>query len=104
MATKNLYDNKISLKDDYEYDLASKTLYKDGDMISFTKIESKLLYLLVSNIDKIVSYEMIENFVWGDKAMSSEALRMVIKKIRLKTTNDIIENISGVGYRVISKK
>nr|WP_251256168.1 helix-turn-helix domain-containing protein [Campylobacter fetus] len=73
-------------------------------MISFTKIESKLLYLLVSNIDKIVSYEMIENFVWGDKAMSSEALRMVIKKIRLKTTNDIIENISGVGYRVISKK
>ncbi|HDZ5339878.1 TPA: response regulator transcription factor [Campylobacter fetus] len=104
MATKNLYDNKISLKDDYEYDLASKTLYKDGNMISFTKIESKLLYLLVSNIDKIVSYEMIENFVWGDKAMSSEALRMVIKKIRLKTTNDIIENISGVGYRVISKK
>lgn len=73
-------------------------------MISFTKIESKLLYLLVSNIDKIVSYEMIENFVWGDKAMSSEALRMVIKKIRLKTKNDIIENISGVGYRVISKK
>lgn len=98
LATKNLCDEKIYLKNIYEYDLGTKILYKNGAVVPFTKIQSKLFYLLISNINKPVSYEMIENFVWNDKFMSTEALRMAIKKIRLKTQNNIIENISGIGY------
>lgn len=98
LATKNFFESKIYLKEIYEYDLGLKILRKNGEVVGFTKIEAKLFYLLISNIDKPVSYEMIENFVWNDKFMSSEALRMVVKKIRLKTQNDIIENISGIGY------
>ena len=100
MATKSLFENKIRLKELYEYDLLGKCLYKNGAPIDLTKIEAKLFFLLVSNLDKIVSYETIENFVWGEKPMSSEALRMVVKKIRLKTQNDMIENFSGVGYKI----
>lgn len=48
----------------------------------------------------MVSYEVIENYVWGEKSMSNEALRMTIKKIRAKTDADLIKNISGVGYRL----
>ena len=100
MATKSLFENKIRLKELYEYDLLGKSLYKNGAPIDLTKIEAKLFFLLVSNLDKIVNYETIENFVWGEKPMSSEALRMVVKKIRLKTQNDMIENFSGVGYKI----
>ncbi|QKF91543.1 response regulator transcription factor [Campylobacter sp. CCUG 57310] len=100
MATKNLYENKIRFKDDYEYDFLQKRLFKNSEEVALTKIESKLFFLLVSNINKIVSYEVIENFVWNEKSMSNEALRMAIKKIRLKTDNDLIENISGTGYRI----
>ncbi|WP_169784944.1 response regulator transcription factor [Campylobacter curvus] len=100
MATKNLYENKISLKGIYEYDMAAKTLLKNGEAVSFTKIESKLFFLLVSNLNKIVNYEVIENFVWNEKPMSNEALRMVVKKIRLKTDPELVENLSGIGYRV----
>lgn len=98
MATKNIYENQIYLGETYRYDLQNKALFKDNKQVNFTKIEAKLFFLLVSNIDKIVSYEVIENFVWNEKSMSSEALRMVVKKIRLKTDNNIIENISGIGY------
>ncbi|WP_249934678.1 winged helix-turn-helix domain-containing protein [Campylobacter sp. RM15925] len=100
MATKNLYENKIRFKDGYEYDFLQKRLFKNSEEVALTKIESKLFFLLVSNINKIVSYEVIENFVWNEKSMSNEALRMAIKKIRLKTDNDLIENISGTGYRI----
>lgn len=100
MATKDLYEDKIYFKNRYSYDLATKILYVDGRQISFTKAQSKLLHLLISNIDKIIEYETIENFVWGEKSMSIEALRMMIKKIRLKTQNDFIENVSGTGYKI----
>ena len=57
-------------------------------------------FLLVSNIEKVVSYEVIENYVWSEKSMSNEALRMTINKIRAKTDTDLIKNISGVGYKL----
>lgn len=57
-------------------------------------------FLLVSNIEKVVSYEVIENYVWGEKSMSNKALRITIKKIRTKTDADLIKNISGVGYKL----
>lgn len=98
LATKNLFEKKLKLKNIYEYDLSEKILRKNGKIIDFTKTEAKLFYLLISNINKIVNYSAIENFVWNDKFMSNEALRMVVKKIRIKTQNDIIQNISGVGY------
>ena len=64
------------------------------------KNEAKLFFLLVSNIEKIVSYEVIENYVWSEKPISNEALRVTIKKIRAKTDADLIKNITGVGYRI----
>ena len=64
------------------------------------KNEAKLFFLLVSNIEKVVSYEVIENYVWSEKSMGNEALRMTIKKIRAKTDADLIKNISGVGYKL----
>lgn len=103
MATKNLYEKNIKFQNIYEYDLGNKILLKNDKEISMSKTEAKLFFLLISNINKVISYEIIENFVWGEKSMSSEALRMVIKKIRLKTDQNIIENISGVGYKINSK-
>ncbi|WP_169764022.1 response regulator transcription factor [Campylobacter mucosalis] len=99
MATKNLYEKYVKFKE-YEYDLGEKILYKNGKAVVFTKIEARLFFLLISNFNKVVGYEVIENFVWDEKSMSSEALRMVIKKIRLKTDQNIIENVSGVGYKI----
>ena len=100
MATKNLFENKIKFKDIYEYDLSDKILFKNGKAVIMPKTQSKLLFLLISNIEKVVSYNVIEDFVYNDKPMSNEALRMVIKKIRQKTDQNLIKNISGIGYKI----
>ena len=100
MATKDLFKSRIKFKEIYEYDMKSKQLFKNGEEVQMPKNEAKLFFLLVSNIEKVVSYEVIENYVWGEKSMSNEALRMTIKKIRAKTDADLIKNISGMGYRL----
>jgi len=100
MATKDLFESRIKFKEIYEYDMKSKQLFKNGEEVQMPKNEAKLFFLLVSNIEKVVSYEVIENYVWSEKSMSNEALRMTIKKIRAKTDADLIKNISGVGYRL----
>lgn len=100
MATKDLFENRIKFKEIYEYDMTSKQLFKNGEEVQMPKNEAKLFFLLVSNIEKVASYEVIENYVWSEKSMSNEAIRMPIKKIRAKTDADLIKNISGVGYRL----
>ena len=100
MATKDLFESMIKFKEIYEYDMKSKQLFKNGEEVQMSKNEAKLFFLLVSNIEKVVGYEVIENYVWSEKSMSNEALRMTIKKIRAKTDADLIKNISGVGYRL----
>lgn len=100
MATKDLFENRIKFKEIYKYDMTSKQLFKNGEEVQMSKNEAKLFFLLVSNIEKVVSYEVIENYVWSEKSMSNEAFRMTIKKIRAKTDADLIKNISGVGYKL----
>ena len=100
MATKDIFESRIKFKEIYEYDMKSKQLFKNGEEVQMPKNEAKLFFLLVSNIEKVVSYEVIENYVWSEKSMSNEALRMTIKKIRVKTDTNLIKNISGVGYRL----
>lgn len=101
MATKNLYNNKILLQNGYLYNSDYKQLIDSNKQeVVFTKIEQEIMHLLLCNINKIVDYSTIEHYVWKDKSMSLETLRMKIKKIRDKTYTDIIENISGCGYRI----
>ncbi|PSM51789.1 two-component system response regulator [Campylobacter blaseri] len=100
LATSNKCDETVKFRKLYEYDLLTKNLFKNNKQVILTKTENKLVQLLVSNLDKVVTYEMIENFVYGTKDMSTEALRMLIKKIRLKTDHDFIQNLSGVGYKI----
>ncbi|WP_103630268.1 winged helix-turn-helix domain-containing protein [Campylobacter concisus] len=100
MATKDVFESRIKFKEIYEYDMTSKQLFKNGEEMQMSKNEAKLFFLLVSNIEKVVNYEVIENYVWSEKSMSNEALRMTINKIRAKTDADLIKNISGAGYKL----
>ena len=63
MATKDIFESRIKFKEIYEYDMTSKQLFKNGEEVQMPKNEAKLFFLLVSNIEKVVSYEVIENYV-----------------------------------------
>ena len=65
-----------------------------------TKKELQLLDLLAKKHHRVVSYEEIENILWYHDYMSKDALRALIRMLRIKLQGDYIENISGFGYRL----
>lgn len=102
MATKDICTRCVVLHNNFTYDIEHKLLKQAEKTIVLTKSEGELLHLLVLNINQTIDYLTIENYVWKDKSMSIQSLRVCIKKIRNKTYPEIIENISGYGYRVTS--
>lgn len=99
-ATKDITSQIIELKNDFFYDLKTRELCCKNEQISLTKSEKLLFDLLVRNKSKTIQYSVIEDYVYKDKSMSKYALRMCIKKIRLKTYSDIIKNIFDLGYKI----
>lgn len=88
---------EIKLKDGLVFDNNSRSLYKNGVLVNLTKREREFLFLLLKYQNEIVDSELIKTTLWKDE-VNDERLRTFIKRLRLKTSKDLIENISGRGY------
>ena len=82
------------------YDKLNKTLMIDKEFIKLSNKELQLLDLLAKNHHRVVNYKEIENILWYDEVMSKDALRALVRVLRIKLQGDYIENISGFGYRL----
>ena len=72
------------------------------DTESLAKKERRLLNLLLDYLGLVVSYEMIQSYVYENKPMSMDALRALVRRLRSKLDNDIIENVIDEGYTIVS--
>ncbi len=79
-------------------DLSEIKLKNSND--AFTKKEKDFLLLLLENNTFVVSYKMIETGVYKNKPMSMDGLRALVKRLRLKLADDIIENVLEEGYLI----
>jgi len=90
---------KISrLKLSREHLSSTVKLKPDADTLS--KKEKRLLNLLLDNISLVVTYMMIENYVYENKRMSMDALRALVRRLRAKLMYDLIENVIEEGYTI----
>ena len=89
----------IKLKDGFVFDNNSISLYKDGTLLNLTKREKEFFYLLLKNQNEVVEASVIKETIW-DEEVNDERLRTFIKRLRLKTSRDLIENASGQGYLI----
>ncbi len=78
----------------------SSTIRLKPDADTLSKKEKRLLNLLLDNISLAVTYEMIENYVYENKRMSLDALRALVRRLRAKLLDDIIENVIDEGYTI----
>lgn len=93
--------NSILLTRGVFFDIDAHTLMMNGESTKLNNKEYALLKLLSKDAHRTYSYEEIEYEVWGDKEMSSSALRSVVRDLRKKLGEDFVINISGVGYRLL---
>ena len=69
-------------------------------MIEFTSLEKGFLKLLISRLDEVTDYDLVQKEVWKGKKMSIFTMRNIVNKIRLKTYYSIIKNHSGRGCTI----
>ena len=79
----------------------SKLLYKK-DEINLRKKEKYFLELLHQNKNRIVNYDMIQDYIWEEKFMTQNALKSFVKELRHKLPVQIIDNIIQEGYKLKS--
>lgn len=102
MATKNCSNanKRLNLGRGFSYDTQDRLLYNENKNIVLTRTEQRLLHILAINKERVVSFEMIENFTWSGKVASFETMRNYINKLRNKTYAQLIKNIQGLGYKL----
>lgn len=91
----------ICLAQGFSYSVEHEKLLDDqGEEIKLAKKEILLLNLFAKNLDKNITFERIEQYVWGGELTTTENIRALIKRLRKKLPHDTIENQGGIGYRL----
>lgn len=92
---------QLEVNEDYTYDYDKKELSYKDEHIKLNKKELVFLELLISNQNRVVTYDELQEYVWGDDVMTDSALRSLVRNLRKKIPTDIIFNLSGIGYRLV---
>ena len=95
----------VELQNGYIWGKEEKILSHNNKMISLTKREISLLDFLIERLNNIVTPEVIESLLWEDEGDSDHysSLSHLLKRLRKKLPEELIENIYGEGYRIASK-
>ena len=87
--------------DDYFFDFERMIFKADGEEISLSKTEQRLLKMLVSNQGVTLSRDDLIDRLWTDGAefVDENALSVAIKRLRDKlNAKDYIKTVYGLGY------
>lgn len=68
---------------------------------TLTKKERLLFEYFLRQKNRNLSFEELEDALWGNETKGKEALKAMIKELRKKIPQGLIENIFGVGYKCV---
>lgn len=87
---------------DFKIDRERYSVFKNSKKFSLPRKEFELVFLLASNIDKVVTREKIMNKVWGSEVVVGDrTIDVHIRKLREKFGNEYFKTIKGVGYKFV---
>lgn len=101
VANKNSKKNIITVSG-VTLDLDKSAVFENGKQLELTALEYKLLSLLMQNVGKAVTRELIFEKIWdvSGNFVNDNTLTVYIKRIRKKLDADIIKTVKGMGYQV----
>lgn len=94
------YNTKVKIADGF-YLTCEKKFIKDETEKQLTVNESKMMDLLLSRPNQILTYDDIADNIWREEEfVSKDAIKAVVKDLRKVIGKDVIKNIFGVGYKL----
>ena len=100
----NTIDNKklnhIILNNHYSYNKVKKELLYNNENQNLTKKQIEIIDFLCFNLNNIVSYDMLREYVWNYSYVSDGTIRSEISRLRKTLKDDFIINQKGLGYKI----
>lgn len=104
---KDIKEQNIIKIGDITIDVNKARIYKKEEEVILTALEYKILLLLFSNSESIITREQILDKIWdvAGNFVNDNTLTVYIKRIREKIEDDptepkIIRTVRGMGYKV----
>lgn len=91
---------KVTLACGYVFDFLEGSLQRDGKTTNLTQKEQDLVRFLINRKNSYCEIESLRENVWEGKEISYADIRMHIRKIRLKTSQEFIKTSRGLGYKI----
>lgn len=87
---------------DISFNTDKMEVYRGKERLELTSLEIKILHLLFSNLNKVVTRSEIIDKIWEwtGNDVNDNTVTVYLKRIREKIKSDIIITIKGVGYRI----
>jgi DNA-binding response OmpR family regulator len=92
---------------DLHLDLEAHALrVRDGEPVKLTKLETRLLQILIANAGHVVGTERLLTHVWGHRGSGDrQLLKQLVHRLRQKIEADpaeprLLKTESGAGYRL----
>ena len=95
-------DDRLNPREfELEINKHKRTFFYKNKEIFLSKKEFKLLHLLMTNNGKVFNRDEIINAAWEENAVvGSRTIDVHIRKIREKTSENLIKTIKGFGYKL----
>ena len=93
--------NRVTIQD-ITCDLDKMCISKQGEKINFSSLELKILMLLFTNLNKVITREYIIEKIWDwtGNDVYDNTVTVYMKRIRQKLGSPIITTVKGMGYRI----
>ncbi|ASM34715.1 putative two-component regulator [Campylobacter sputorum subsp. bubulus] len=98
IALSNIKSEKKQISKRVSVDYSNENIYLDDELVFLSQNNHKIFWLFLYNLNNVVSYELIESYVYNDENFSKKALQMSIKRIKSQLVDIKLENISSIGY------
>lgn len=101
IISRNKKSNIIKIKD-IVFDTDKMELFKNDEKINLSSMELSIFNYLISNINKVVTREMILEKIWEltGNDVDDHTVTVYLKRIKDKVGEEIITTIKKVGYRI----
>jgi len=97
---KSVVRSRYIIAKEYMFDMTRRTLYRSGRYIALSKHQRAFFYFMIKQHKsgcEIVSTDEIKEALWS-KDVSDERVRTFIRRLRQKTSPEIIKTYKAQGY------
>lgn len=98
MTSSRIQNNLKVLSPEITVDYGKELILKKGEPVFLSQKHHKVFWLLCYNVERLVSYEMFEDYVYEGESINKSVLHVSILRIKQQLGDIMIENSVNMGY------